>query len=258
MYQSPAISFQRPGEYSVSGATTLLLAQVVCVAMAVALLMIPYGTFANFPSATVVWMTVGFLFALTLCSFRISRSCGEKPWLAPLSLMMAFLCFRYGWGALVVYYWEELSWEALPELRRRMYLFGGRQNLENACQLVLLGTTGFFLGLSLSLSGIAARLPAISWTVDEKKFRKCLTLFAPIALFIFTVARFYLPVSIAFAVQLLGSFTFVIITIAGYWLFSAVSRGERIQWTLFLVAYVRACRPGRAWLPGWWEIFWVR
>src|SRR5262245_53773044 len=121
MYQNRAISFQRPPEYSVAGATTLLLAQVVCVATAVALLITPYGTFANFPSATVVWITAGFLFALTLCSFRISRSCGEKPWVAPLSLMMAFLCFRYGWGAVVVHYWEDLPWQVIPELSRRMY-----------------------------------------------------------------------------------------------------------------------------------------
>jgi hypothetical protein len=235
MYPSHAIWLQRPPEYTVAGATTLLLAQLVCVATAVALLITPYGTFANFSSATVVWITAGFLFALTLCSFRIARSCGEKPWVAPLFLMMAFLCFRYGWGAIVVHYWEELPWEAIPELRRRMYFFGARQNLENACHLILLGGAGFFLGLSLSSSGMAARLPAISWTVDEMKFRKCLILYAPIALFIFTVARFYLPVSIAFAVQLLGAFTFVIITIASYWLFSAVSPSGRIQWMLFLL-----------------------
>jgi hypothetical protein len=235
MYQSRALSLPLPRAYARSGATTLLVAQVFCVVTAVGLLTIPFGTFETFTSATVVWMTAGFFLALTLCSFHVSRSRGEKPWLAPLSLMMAFLCFRYGWGALVVYYWEAFPWEAIPEFRRRMYFFGGRQNLENACQLLLLGGAGFFLGLSLSSSGVASRLPAISWTVDEGKFRKCLILFTPVALFIFTVLRFYLPVRIAFSLQLFGAFTVVIITITSYWLFSAVTLSERIKWLFFVL-----------------------
>lgn len=205
-------------------------------AMVAALLLVPVNSFHSlFGSAGSVWGTALVTLGLGIHGYRLSRRAGENPWLAPRSLLMLFFFFKFGWGSLVVYYWDSLPWEAVPALRDRFATFGVRANLENACHLVVLGGLGLFLGLSLPVNRLVKAIPAARWTLDESKFRRNLVLYAPFALFVSTVLRFMLPVSLQATIVTFGAVVTVMITVAAQWLFSAGTAVERGKWAVFLL-----------------------
>lgn len=219
-----------------SGFDFSVLVYPLTAAMAVALLLVPVNSFGSlFSSPVIVWGTALVTLGLGVHGYRLSRRRGENPWLAPRSLLMLFFFFKFGWGSLVVYYWDSLPWEAVPLLRDRFVAFGVRENLENACQLVVLGALGLFLGLSLPVNRLVRAIPAAQWTLDESKFRRNLVLYAPFALFVSTVLRFMLPVSLQATVVTFGAVVTVMITVAAQWLFAGRTAVERGKWAVFLL-----------------------
>jgi hypothetical protein len=218
------------------GFTTSVLVYPLAAALAVALLLIPVNSLHTlFSEPVIVWGTTLITLALGVHGYRLSRRQGENPWLAPRSLLMLFFFFKFGWGSLVVYYWDSLPWEAVPMLRDRFITFGVRANLANACQLAVLGGLGLFLGLSLPMSRLVKAIPEARWTLDESKFRRNLVFYAPFALFVATVLRFTLPVSLQATVVTFGAVVTVMITVASQWLFSGSTAVERGKWAVFLL-----------------------
>ncbi len=98
-----------------------------CVAASIALLMLP-GGLSGIPLPILVWGTAAITFWLARHGFRLSRRLGENPWLAPRSLLTMFYFFKFGWGCLIIYYWDSFPWEAIPSLKERFYAFGVRNN----------------------------------------------------------------------------------------------------------------------------------
>lgn len=207
--------------------------QWIVVTGALVLLVLPFGSFSNFPEAIVVWGTAMFLFFLAFHGFRVSRRLGENPWLAPCSLLMMFYFFKYGFGALVVYYWSQFPWEIFPYIGTVFERYGVQENLPNTCQLFLLGGIGLYLGTRLSARRLSEWLPPLRWRVDDTKFNLNLILYTPIALFIFVVLQWYLPATIRFTVFLFGWIALVMIVIASYRLFS-LHHAERLKWLILL------------------------
>jgi len=201
---------------------------------ALVLLALPFGTFANFPPTVVIWVTASILFLLAFYGFRVSQRCGENPWLAPLSLLMSFYFFKYGWGALVVYYWDLFPWEAFPEIGSTYLRYGEKTHLPIASHLILLGGLGLYLGAGGPMPAVTRWLPALKWPIDDKKFELNLVLYTPIALFVFIILRPVMPVVIRDTVLLFGWIIWVIIVIASYRYFSSQGSGQA-KWRILLI-----------------------
>ncbi|MEO7653002.1 MAG: hypothetical protein ABIZ80_21280, partial [Bryobacteraceae bacterium] len=204
-----------------------------CIAASIALLVLPEGL-SGIPIPILVWSTAIITFWLARRGFILSRRLGENPWLAPRSLLMMFYFFKFGWGCLIIYYWDSFPWEAIPSLKERFYAFGVRNNLDNACHLALLGAMGLFLGLSLPVNHLIERLPALKWPVGEQQFRSRLILYTPIALVLSIGLRFVLPVTIQQSVIVFGAVVSAMMVIAAYWLTIAKEGPERVKWIVFL------------------------
>ncbi|MDE2060662.1 MAG: O-antigen polysaccharide polymerase Wzy [candidate division NC10 bacterium] len=210
------------------------LARWTVITAALVLLALPFGTFANFPPTVVIWVTASILFLLAFYGFRVSQRRGENPWLAPLSLLMAFYFFKYGWGALAVYYWDLLPWEAVPGIGSTFLRYGEKAHLPTACHLILLGGVGLYLGAGGPMPAVARWLPALKWPIDHAKYSRNLVLYTPIALLVFVVLRPLMSVVIRDTVLLLGWIVWVILVIVSYRIFSPQTSG-RAKWLMFLV-----------------------
>lgn len=227
-----------PGITAANPVGLLAITQAACLLGTVVLLFRPQTWFESLPPALAVWGTCLILLGLAVVGFLVARRTGQNPWLDPLSLVSMYVWFRYGWGALVVFYWDRFPWRAVPALRSRFEAFGMRSNLESSCQILLLFGLALFLGLSLPVGGITRLLPAARWPVDERKFRTNLVLYTPVALFITIVLRYALPVSVQHTVSTFGWVSSALIAVASYWLFSSAYPAERRRWRWFVVIAV--------------------
>src|SRR3989442_6716425 len=198
------------------------------------LLIFPVGSFAAFPPAAVIWATVGVLAWLAIQTFNVSRKLGENPWLSPLSLMMVFYFVRYGMGALIIYFYDDLPWETFAEQSDFFVLYGMKQNMPSGCQLLLLGALGLYLGCAGSMPAISKWLPALNWPIDAARFKLNLTLYAAVGFVIFLVGGLYLPLIIRDTVMLWGWIIWVMLVIGSYHLFSSQPQ-DRLKWLTLLL-----------------------
>ncbi len=197
---------------------------------------------SKFPALT-VWLTFLILVSLgIMAALRVSAG-QEHSWISPASMTLLYYAFKFGWGALVVYYWADLPWMEFPEIRDIFSDIGAERNLPFACKMIVLGGIGLSCGFWISSGPALSILPKISWTVDEKRFRENSVLYTPLALVLFVVMGRFLPVTFIFSVLLFGWILWVIIVIAAYWMFSANSAAERIRWMVFLAIVYFASIP---------------
>src|SRR5207244_1716443 len=126
------------------------------------------------------------------------------------------LFFQYGLGAFSVYYWAQFPWEVYPGLSKAFESYGLEFNLPNACQLLLLGGMGLYLGARLSGHRIGNWLPSLRWQIDHSKFNHNLTLYTPIALLFFVVLQWYVPEAIRFVFLLFICLFWVLLLIVCY------------------------------------------
>jgi hypothetical protein len=209
---------------------------VFCAMCGAVLVLISRKLSVEIPPSAIIWSTVCILLALCAYHRRVAIEHGENPWISPFPLTMNYFFVRYGLGALVVYYWDSYPWEALPALKMRFYEHGGRQNLEPACQLLLLGAFGLSAAASLPARRIARLLPAIRWSVDRDKFRRNVVLYLPVGLFVLLLGARELSLTLQFAASIFGTIIYPLAGIISYWLFSARSSSERAHWIAVLSA----------------------
>jgi len=198
------------------------------------LLILPFGTFSKLPPAVVIWLTTGIIFFLAAHSYKMAKEQGENPWLSPVSLLMSFYFFKYGLGAFSVYYWAQFPWEVYPGLSKTFESYGLEFNLPNACQLLLLGGMGLYLGARLSGHRIGNWLPSLRWQIDHSKFNHNLTLYTPIALLFFVVLQWYVPEAIRFVVLLFSWLVWVLMLIVSYRFFLSDSV-DRLKWLALII-----------------------
>ena len=201
---------------------------------AAVLLLIPFGTFAEFPPSLVIWVTATLLFLLTFYCFTVARLSEENPWLTPASLLTSFYFFKYGWGALVVYHWDLLPWEVFPGIGDTFLYLGAKDFLPTSCQLILLAACGLYFGAAGAMPVITPRLPVLNWRIDPAKFELNLTLYVPLALALYILARPFLPLVIRDTVLLFGWAVWVIIVIGSYRVFTFHGR-TKVKWVVLLV-----------------------
>jgi hypothetical protein len=224
-----------PGVSPVAGkhSQAMLLPVVFSICAAACLLLISQESFTDLPPLFIVWTTAAVLFLLARWQVQATRAAGDNPWTAGPPLVLSYYFFRFGWGALVVYYWELFPWEVFPHLKWKFYNYGARQNLETACQLILLGGLGLFLGSNLPVRSVVRLLPDIRWPVSSSTFRRNVAWYIPGAIAVQFCARL-LPLSVQFIASLFGTVVYVLLIIAGYWLFSSESGQERLKWILII------------------------
>lgn len=237
----------RYGPYSIAGslpyrgtpaagipfsAGTLGLALALTVGAVVSLL--PAEEFAD-PTEPVVWGTAALLFGFSVCHRWLARQRGQNAWVSAVPMTAYYYFYRYGLGVLVIYYWDLFAWEAFPAMKQRFMLLGARQNLGNACQLVLLGGLGLLAGALLPSQKLALKLPRIRWAADESRFRRNVALYAPVAFLISAIGG-KLPLSLMYAISSFGIVQYTLIVLASYWLFSARTAAVRLFWTALLGA----------------------
>ena len=198
------------------------------------LLILPFGSFSEVSPDFVVWVTALVILFLAVQSFRTSKLMEENPWTEPVSLLMTIYFFKYGFGALVVYYWEDFPWEAFPSFGTLLMVYSIKSNLPRACQLLLLGGMGLYLGASCPARRIGGWLPSLQWPIDYPKFMHNLVLYIPFALFIFIVGQWYLPVSIRFMVAIFGMSAWLLMAVASYRLFIS-NTVDRLPWLILLI-----------------------
>jgi hypothetical protein len=182
-----------------------------------------------------VCLTAATIFCVCRYLLRRLRQAGINPWASAIGLTIAYYAFRYGWGALVVFYWEFMPWEAVPALRSRFYYQGARLEVENVCELILLGGFGLLIGALLRTESIERLLPDIRWSVDNRRFQRNVILFSPVALILFLLVAPRMPQAARLAVELVGRTTYLLIVLIAYWLFTARSSAERAKWQFLLI-----------------------
>jgi hypothetical protein len=208
----------------------------------VSLAMVPQSTWVDLPRTAVIWVTFFGLLALAVAGYSAAKAAGQNPWIAPISLVSIYYFFRFGWGTLVIQYCEDFPWVQYPRFRWYFHRFGVWQYLPGGCQLVLIGGIGILIGSLLALTGKRSMLPRFSWPFSEEKLKRRAMLFAPAAALL-NLLQFVLPVSIRFAVWLVGSFIYPLIMVGAYYLFIAKDAKERAQWSTFLIMAVALTVP---------------
>ncbi|HWQ52561.1 MAG TPA: hypothetical protein VN442_02675 [Bryobacteraceae bacterium] len=204
-------------------------------ALAIALLLAGREAFESLPRPLIIWGTLAFLSLLAAHGFVTARAHGMIPWLAPVFAVSIYFLYRYGVGSVAANYWHEYRWEVYAPLRLNFFRFGVWHTLPKACYLILLFGAGMNIGLSLAAAA-GAGPPRGAWAFDERKLKRGVALYAPLALFINSFLQFNLPLTVKFTIALLGSVIYVFIVLAAYWLFSARNRGERLVWGGFVLA----------------------
>jgi hypothetical protein len=197
--------------------------------LALGLLVVPFRAFDDLDRDLVVWGTAAILILLAAVALASARRRVSNPWLDPAFLIVGFFAYKYGFGALAVNYWADLSWRETPGVESMFERWGIWDNLPAACQLFLLGGLGLYLGLSLRSPRILDSLPALRWRIDERRFRVNLWIYTPIAMVVFVAGRRILPLVIRDTALLFGWITWVLIVIASARLFGR--RGtDRTAW----------------------------
>src|SRR5438105_1619707 len=218
------------------------------ITLAAILLILPFGTFSEFSPSSIVWTTAVILFLLAIHGFKLSKLKGENPWLAPMSLLLAFYFIKYGWGALVVYYWDLYPWERFEQIGSSFLRFATKDHLPTAMHLILLGGLGLYLGAKGEMPAVSRWLPPLRWQMDDAKFQLNLALYAPIALFIFIGLRPLMPIVIRDTALLFGWVVWVILVIVSHRFFCLQSE-NRPKWLIlmtliFLIHFVLGFQTG--------------
>jgi hypothetical protein len=221
-------------------ATPILCALLALLGVSIAI--VPQSAFMDLPRTTVVWGTFFTLLLLAGLGYGAAKSVGESPWITPISLITIIFFVRYGWGAVVVQYWEEYPWRTGP-MRWFFHRFGVWQFLPAGCQIILVFGMGMVLGFLLAMQSRRSMLPAFSWPLSEQRLKKMAFVFAPLAAFVNSFLQFELPTSIQYMVSLLGSFMYPLIMLGAYWFFTATNKKERTKNGLFLIASCAATIP---------------
>jgi hypothetical protein len=213
------------------------------------LIMIGPRAFEDAPAEVVVWITATALFLVAVFGWHISRLRGDNPWIAPAYLVMALYFFRYGWGALVVYYWNRIQWEAYPELRDAFAAGGVWLHVSVACRLALLGACGFMIGFSVRGPLFSIALPRFGWQLDLVKLTASVWACGPAILLLYWGVSSFVPPAVKYPVEVLASVTEGIILLGAYFL----CRGgpvEQLKWSaylaiMYLLALPTALRSGQ-------------
>jgi hypothetical protein len=204
--------------------------------------LVPRSVWPDLPRTLVVWSTFAGLLGIMFGGYTAAKIGGHSPWVAPVSLLSIYYFFRYGWGTLVVNYCEDYPWVRYPQFRWYFHRFGVWQYLPNGCQLMLVFAIGMLLGGLLALSKNRSSLPRFSWPFSEETLKRRAMIFAPFAAIINLISLF-LPLTIKFAIGLIGSFIYPLIMLGAYYLFHATDAKERAQWSTFLIAAVALTVP---------------
>lgn len=207
----------------------------LCLAVALLLLLVGRSNFEALPRPVIIWMTAGFLALLAAHGYVTARASGMIPWIAPVFLVAFYFFFRYGVGSLAANYWHEYPWEVHPIMRMNFFRFGVWHFLPRACYLILTFGAGLNIGMTLAAAA-GSGPPRRSWCFDERRLKRGVALYAPVALFIHAFMQFNLPLTIKFAITLLGSVIYPIIALCAYWVFTAGTRSDRWIWAGFLAA----------------------
>lgn len=205
-----------------------------CAVVALLLLFIGRSNFEALPRPVIIWMTFGFTVLVAVHGYVTARTSGMSPWIAPVFIVVLYFTVRYGLAAVLIENWHEYPWQVFPFMRRHFFRFGAWHYLPSSCYLILLFGAGMNIGLTLAAAAGAGGLRS-SWRFDESRLKRGVMLYAPVALFIHSFAHFNLPLTINFAVSLLGAVIQPVIAICAYWLFTAPSRQERLTWAVFVV-----------------------
>jgi hypothetical protein len=231
-----------PGSIGLTSASprmgTASLVSTACVLLGgvgLSLALLPQRLFMDLPRELVVWATFTILFVLMAAGYIAARSFGQSPWIAPVSLLGIYFFMRYGWGTVVANYWENYPWQAYPALRWNFHRFGVWEYLPIGCHLILVFGTGMLLGSLLASNRRTLILPKFSWPLSDSRLKGMAILYAPVATVINSFLQFGLPASIRFIVQLFGSFVYPLIMLGTYWLCTARTAQEKIQWSIYLV-----------------------
>jgi hypothetical protein len=212
-----------------------LMAIGIFAAAASILLIIGPIPFEDISGEVACWITAAVLFGLVLYGWRLSQLRGENSWLSPAYLVMALFCFRYGWGALVAYYWAFVGWEAHPEFRRYFLDGGVWDHLPAACRLILLAGFGFAIGLSLTGPRLSAILPRLTWPVDLTRLRTFVFVFGPaVQIVTWLIGNFDIPKTFAYPFQIVAAMANGLIMLGACYVFQQRG-GGRIQWLLFVL-----------------------
>ena len=207
----------------------------VVLAGVVTLLLIPATSAwcALFPVAT-VWLAATALAIVALYAFVTTQRAGENPWVFPAAIVPLFFFYKYGWGTLVIYYWNQMPW-SIRGMDMTFDQYAGIADVANASRLVILGGIGLLWGCLISPRRLLSFFPDFHWPMDERRFRTNLVLYSPIALLIFTTAGQLVPVALKFFVLLFGWIFMAMMILISAWLF-ATPGAERLQ----LVGFVGA------------------
>ena len=202
---------------------------VAAAALALVLLFVPFRSLDAVDREWMVWASAALLLVLPTVAYVGARRGGRHPWIDPVFLVTAFFGFKYGFGALAANYWSLLSWGDMPGAAAIFERWGIWDNLPAACHLFVLAGLGLFIGASLRPLRVFDTLPALRWSIENRRFRMRLYVYTPVAMALFVTGRRFLPLIIRDTVLLLGWISWVIIVIAAVqWL--RQDTGDRRAW----------------------------
>jgi hypothetical protein len=213
------------------------LVWLCCFLCAGLILVLPQRVLSVLSPVLVIWVTFAVLLSLAAIGFFEARLLGQNAWVAPVTLVSGYYFFRYGWGSIVAYYWDQFPFEFVPGLKYAFWRRGVRENIGTASPLILLCGIGLYLGVTYLSPYISRHVPKLTWVVSESKFRRSVILYAPIGLIVCGVLSFLVPAEVRFVIQTLGSISSVLTVIVSYWCFSAPTHSGVVRWGAFLIAY---------------------
>ena len=206
---------------------------ILCAAGGLGLLSIPFGQFSDFRSEEVlVWGTFLVTLLVAVGGYAIARGDSDNPFVEPTFLLPGYYFVKFGMGAPLIYYWDRYPWHSLL-LAERFVTFGIRDNLANACHIIMLGALGFGLGISIKVSGFAQHIPRINWDIDPEGFRRKMIIYTPVPLAISTVLQFIVPVEMLGTVVLFGWILSAMAIVGSYWMFTSEGP-ERKRWMTYV------------------------
>jgi len=202
---------------------------VAAAALALVLLFVPFRSLDAMDREWMVWASAALLLVLPSVAYVGARRGGRNPWIDPVFLVTAFFGFKYGFGALAANYWSLLSWGDMPGAAAIFERWGIWDNLPAACHLFVLAGLGLFIGASLRPLRVFDTLPALRWSIENRRFRMRLYVYTPVAMALFVTGRRFLPLIIRDTALLVGWISWVIIVIAAVqWL--RQDTGDRRAW----------------------------
>ncbi len=230
------------GPLQTAGATFgTACALALCLLASVALIELPLNTFFSLGAEMSVWMTGVVLLGLMVCAYRASVGRHENPWTAAMTVIALFYFVRFGWGALVAYYWGFLPFQAYPMLRNLFQLEGAWNDLPRACHLALLSGMGVFLGAAVPGRRLARALPRLDWQINPAKLQRCVTIYILVVPLLYWLISKLLPPSLVNVALIFASVTDTMFVVLSYFFFNAPNGAERVKRGALLgIAYVLA------------------